>query len=177
MGECLPQAGRLVRLHTFTAHVWIEQAAGPKSDVAQHLGVEPVVRAASPEFVLGIVHAVAQRGPLAEGAAVHHQPQHVLEIPAAVVQLDGQPVEQLRMGRLLPLQAKILRRADQPCAKDTLPDAVDQHTGDDRLLAAGEPPGQAKPVARRALRKGIHHLEHVRLQRLTGWQVVFAAIE
>ena len=177
MGECLPQAGRLVWLHAFTAHVGVEQAAGPKRDVAQHLGVEPVVRAASPEFVLGIVHAVAPRGALAEGAAVHHEPQHVLEIPASVVQLDGQPIEQLRVGRLLSLQAKILRRANQPRAEDALPDAVDQHTGDDRLLAAGEPLGQAKPVARCALGEGVHRLEHVRLQRLTGGQVVLAAIK
>ena len=86
-------------------------------------------------------------------------------------------IEQFGMRRRFTYCAKVINCADQSCAEDTLPDAVDQHTGDDRLFAAGEPPSQAKPVARRILRERIHCLEHIRLQRLTGGQVVLTTVE
>ena len=74
-------------------------------------GEQPVVRV-----------DVAQLGPeprvLPVGRRHDHQPDHVLDVPAALAELDGQPVEQLGMDRPLALRAEVLdQAADARCRR------------------------------------------------------------
>ena len=57
-------------------------------------------------------------------------------------QFAGQPVEQFRMRRPFAAEAEIARRGDDALAEMVLPEAIDHHAGRERMLRAGDPPGQ-----------------------------------
>src|SRR4029453_8600033 len=46
----------------------------------------------------------------------------------------GQPVQQLRVRRLVPLEAEVVGGADDAAAEVVLPDAVDHHPGGEGVL-------------------------------------------
>ena len=58
-----------------------------------------------------------------------------------------QMVEQFGMRGPLAQQAEIAGRADDAAAEMVLPDAVDDHAGRQRVVAAGDGPGQFEPSA------------------------------
>ena len=59
----------------------------------------------------------------------------------------GQPIEQLGMRRLFAQLAEVARRAHQCLAEVPQPDAIDEHTGRERIVAAGHGVGQVEPAA------------------------------
>ncbi len=73
-------------------------------------------------------HLVGLRG--------HHQPVHRLHAPAALDELERQPVEQLRMRRRLAHLAEVARRADDAFAEMMLPDPVHHHARGQRIVRA-----------------------------------------
>ena len=84
------------------------------------------------------------------GRRGHDQAVDLLEAPAALHELAGQPVEQLRMARRRSLGAEVVVGLDQAAAEVGLPDPVDRHPGRQRIAAIDQPPGQVHPVGRRA---------------------------
>ena len=60
----------------------------------------------------------------------------MLEAPAAVHELDGQPVEQLGMRRRLALRAEVFAGRHEPGAEIGLPDPVDERPRRRRRVAA-----------------------------------------
>ena len=58
-----------------------------------------------------------------------------LDVPAAVDEFDGEPVQELRVTGPLALEAEVLRRSNQPGAEELLPDSVHRHTRGERSAA------------------------------------------
>src|SRR5689334_21415158 len=55
----------------------------------------------------------------------HHQClDHPLDVPAALAELDGQPVEQFEMRGPLALRADVVEHAADPGAEELLPQAI-----------------------------------------------------
>ena len=77
------------------------------------------------------------------------QPLNVLQIPARLNQLGGQPIEQFRMRRRLGLHAQIVGRLHQSDAEVMLPQSIDDNARRERILRAHEPSRQAQPISRR----------------------------
>ena len=121
---------------------------------ARSLGVDAEPRAAGQQAV------VRDRGPassrvvdprrLAVGRRVDDQPMQVLEAPAVVHELDGQPVEQLGMRRRLALRAEVLAGRDDAGAEVRLPDAVDQRSRRGRRPAVDQPARRTSAASARA---------------------------
>ena len=94
------------------------------------------------------------------------------EPPAAFDQLASQPIEQLGIHRPLALAAKIVRRADDCLAEMVLPEAIDDHPGQQRTgtpLDVDNPTGQRGAAAssrpkdrRRGARDRFAHRESAR---------------
>ena len=75
----------------------------------------------------------------------------VLETPAGLPQLRRKIVEQLGIAGTLAGHAKVVFRSDQALPEIPLPDPVDDHAGDQRVLGGRHPPRQ-----RQAPTRGIH---------------------
>ena len=92
-------------------------------------------------------------------------------------ELDGQPVEQLRMRRRLALRAEVLARRDEARAEVRLPDAVDERPRRRRRLRGR--PATARTSAASAARSagsGCRNAGTPALDRLAGLEEV-AALE
>ena len=76
----------------------------------------------------------------------------VLLAPLGRDELARQPVEQLRMRRLLALLAEVVERRHDAAAKELMPDAIDRHASRQRIGRIDEPawPGPADRAIRRA---------------------------
>ena len=68
-------------------------------------------------------------------------------IPAVLHEISGQPVEQLRVGGRFAVEAKVARRVHDALPKVVLPDAVDEHSGGQRVLSAGQVAGVGDAAA------------------------------
>ena len=79
------------------------------------------------------------------GRRHHQQLDHPLDVPAAVPELEGQPVEQLGMDRPLALRAEVLDQAADARAEELLPEPVHEHPCRERILRRREPPRQVEP--------------------------------
>ena len=87
------------------------------------------------------------------GLRRHDQPVHLLDAPAAVHELDRQPVEQLRMRRLLAHLAEVIERRHDAAAEMMMPDAIDDHARGQRIVRRRQPLRQRPPAARRCGRR------------------------
>ncbi len=138
------------------AHRGIERAADGQDAVAQFLGVEPLAVHPPEPSVVGVDagggRVVARR--LAIDGAGDDQPMDRLERLAAVAQLDGQPVEQLRMRRLRAVAAEVVGRVHQSPAEVIVPDAVDDRSPGQHVGGAGDPLGQRGTAAPFLIRRG-----------------------
>src|SRR5690242_2123881 len=63
-----------------------------------------------------------------------------------VHQLAGEPIEQLRRCGTRATLAKIVERADQPLTEMIMPDAIDEHAGDNGISRESQPVRQFQPV-------------------------------
>ena len=66
------------------------------------------------------------------------------DVPAALHEFDGQPVEQFRMHRPFALRAEIVHRLDDAEAEVGLPEAVHGDAGGERIRRDPEPPRQIR---------------------------------
>ena len=70
------------------------------------------------------------------------------QAPALADQFIGQPVEQFGVGWAAAEDAEIRRRIDEPAAEMIQPDAIGEHTADQRVLAVDKMPRVSEPSAR-----------------------------
>jgi hypothetical protein len=63
----------------------------------------------------------------------------VLDVPAAVHELAGQPVEQRGIHRRLALRAEIVEHLAEAGAEELLPQAVHHGAGGERIFFGDEP--------------------------------------
>ena len=75
---------------------------------------------------------------------------HLLDAPAAVHELHGQPVQQFGMRRGVTHLAEVVQRADDAAAKVVVPDAIDDHSRCERIVARGDPLRQRQSTTRGA---------------------------
>ena len=92
---------------------------------------------------------------------------HVFQAPAAVHELDGQPVQQFRVRWRLALFSQILRSTDQPDTEIGLPDPVHQGAGAGGRIAIHQPLGESETRWRRRFQQGMKKGGHARTDRLT----------
>ena len=105
---------------------------------------------------LASLSGVAERH-LAVGGGVQHLAVEALDVPAALAEIDGQPVEQLRVRGRFALAAEIVGGLDQAHAENLLPHAVDGHARGERVVFGEEPAGEAEAIARQ---RGGHRRQH-----------------
>src|SRR5690606_1841148 len=115
------------------------------------------------------------RGVLAKRATRHEELEHRLEVPAAILELDREPIEKLGMGGALSLAAEVLGRAHETIAENLLPEIVHDHPRDDGVVPRGEPTREPEAVSRRAFGERTHDREDVRLERIAVGKIVLPA--
>ena len=71
-----------------------------------------------------------------------------LDVPAAGDELVCQPIEQLRMRRRRRLSAEVVGVLNEAAAEMSLPDAIDEHAGHERIGRIGKPAGQCRATSR-----------------------------
>ena len=69
------------------------------------------------------------------------------QLPAALDELGGEPVEQLRMAGLFAEAAEVAGRAGEAAAEVVLPDAVDDDAAGQRIVRPGQPAGEDAAAA------------------------------
>ena len=92
------------------------------------------------------VESVDLRGQLV-GLGGDDQPVHLLHAEPAGDELGGQPVEQPRVGRRSAQRSEVARRLLQALAEVPLPEPVDGHPGEQRILGRGQPVGERLDAA------------------------------
>ena len=147
-GGFLPDAVGLVGLHGGAALEGAEQAGGGEGDIAQHPGGQAMAGAAGEEAIFGVDldEGGGDFGALAVGAAGDDETEEVLDVPAAVHEFDGEPVEQFGVAGFLALQAEVLDAFDEAGAEEGLPVAVDGDAGGQRVVAGDEPVGEVEAI-------------------------------
>ena len=70
----------------------------------------------------------------------------MLHVPTALLELDGQPVEELGVGGAVADDAEVFGGPDDSRAEDLLPVAVDGHACGEGVLGRDDPAGEAKAV-------------------------------
>ncbi len=85
----------------------------------------------------------------------------MFETPAVLDQLGGQPVEQFGMRGAAAVEAEVVGRIDQAHAEVIMPQPIDDHPREQRIVGMGDPRGQ--PLAAFAFR-GVGGQTEVRLQ-------------
>ena len=116
--EIFPIAGRLVGFHAGAAGALHEQAGNGEGVVAHELGIEPPAAAAGELAVLGITRQHFRRGDgrARVGFARDHEADHVAQVPAALHEFAGQPVEERLVRGDFALRAEVVERLHQPAA-------------------------------------------------------------
>ena len=112
----LPETVGLRRKDARAAELSRKQAAQGHRLVAHHLGLEPHSRCPRQQAVSRIprpeLGSRLRRLPI--GRRRHDQPQQRLRVPARILIVDRQPVEQLGVARRLALRAEVFFRLDEP---------------------------------------------------------------
>src|SRR5439155_27318796 len=100
-----------------------QQAARRPRVIADHLGVHAEARAARQVAVVRVLLALLRRRGrrLTVGRRRHDQLEELLDVPAALAELDRQPVEQLGVTGRLAAGAEVAGRAYQAGAEHFLP--------------------------------------------------------
>ena len=143
--------------------VELQLAGDRQHGVAQALGVQAAAIHAPEEAVLGVGReggrVVDGREPV--GARQDDLAHQRLQRPAVVHELDREGVEQFRVRGQFAGRSEVVDGADQACAKEPVPGAVDNDAGGQRIPRRGEPLGQFETAAlvgwqRRDLAVGRH---------------------
>ena len=140
----LPEAFRLVRPDRRPADLCDEQPRNRERLVADHLRRQTQTRSTSQQAVLGVCLQLVRSkgGLLAVGGARHDRPVYRLDVPAGIDEGRRQPVEQLRMARILSLHSEVVGRLDQTRTEVHLPEAVHGDPGGERVAGLDEPAGE-----------------------------------
>ena len=131
-------------------HPFVEQAAHGKHGVANDFGFQTFATLVPTQQIVmidgptgGIVFVAFQIDRAGQNQLVDR-----FESPTAMHQFDGQPIEQLGMSRSHPLRAEITRRGDNSPSQVMLPEAVDDHPGEQltsSVIDVGDPIGERLP--------------------------------
>jgi len=155
-GNFGPKSFGLVWFHRCTAHVFHQQAAGSQRLIANHFGRQTKTGAAGEKDVARIAFQKLGRycRRLTIRGSRNEQSLHAFHFPALPGEFGRQPIEQFRVGRCVTLLSKVVRGRHQPLAKKMLPIPVNGDARGQRVLGIDNPPGQAEPIPRSALRQG-----------------------
>ena len=102
---------------------------------------------------------------------------HLLQRPAPVDKLDGQPVEQLRMAGRVALVTEVLGRTNAAPAKKGGPLAVHRHAPHQRIVRIDQPASKGQAIGRRARRHGRQRRQHTRIDLIRRLQELAAAMD
>jgi hypothetical protein len=83
------------------------------------------------------------------------------QVPAALDQLHGEPVEQFGMGGALSLDAEVLRRADETRTEEHLPEVIRDDAGGERIVGRRRATSRGRDdLSRDLLRPGSRMAGH-----------------
>jgi hypothetical protein len=141
-----------------------------KRHIAQHLGIHAEARAMREEQILRIFQKLLGRGlrALPVGGGHHHQLVHVLDVPAALTELDRKPVEQFGMRRPLAHDAEVFRRLNEPGSEHFVPHAVHGDARGQRIVRTDGPLRKRQAVMRLAGRQRREIVRRVRFHSLSA---------
>ena len=119
----------LIRPHGRAAALLDQKTGNQQRLIANHFGRQPQTRAPRQQSILRI--ALQQLRSHSRALPISRARDDRLEqsfrIPAALLEFNRQPIEQLRMRRQFALSAEIFRGLHQPGTEEHLPEAVDRH--------------------------------------------------
>ena len=145
----------LARIVSLDGHGWAkttiaQRSAHGQNPVADGFRVESLYGPFPVEPVVRIQGQFFRRsdGSLAVAGRCHNRLVQLLETPTVLHQLGGQPVEQFGVRRTLPECSEVVGRVHDAAAEVMQPDAIGDHTGDQRMFAIGQPTGIGQSTAR-----------------------------
>ena len=176
----LERLWHVVGFHRRPAELFHKQSARGQRPVANHLGREPVPRPPREPHVQRIIghRLLVGDAPLPVGVRHHDRLDELLHVPPqaaigrGVRELPGQPVEHLGILRPRRLAAEILGALHQPEAEERLPESVDSHPREQRVIGIDKPPREAEAISRLIGRKRRQRGGCVRLDLLSPLVVV-----
>ena len=171
-------------LRTGAEHPLVQFAGDLQQRIAQLLAFKPFAADMPKQFV-GSVGSNAPRmhrgcridlRRLAIRRRQHHQSLNRFDMPTIGHELRGQPIQQLRMRRVSPHRAKIVRRRHNALAEMILPQPIDNHPRRQRVIVTRQPFGQRRSAAGRIrLASGGCDRRFARTQKLwETWRHLFA---
>src|SRR4051812_4133444 len=88
----------------------------------------------------------------------------MLETPAMLDELGGEPIQERGMRRAIAFDAELAGSADDAFAKMVMPHAIDDHARSERIVRIGEHVREcgATPAVRDLRRRGINDLQKAR---------------
>ena len=145
--QVLPVAIGLVGLHARPTDLRDKQPRDRQGIVTHQFRVEAKRRLPGTFAIVGIdsCQLFGSGRHLLVGLAQHDQADHVLDIPSAVDEFTGQPVEQLRIDRRLALCSQVVEDTTEPGPEELLPHAVHHGSSGERVIARDQPLGEIEP--------------------------------
>ena len=144
----------------------IEPCRDRQHRVAHRLHVEPLTIGMPQQPILGI--DLSAGGPVGTrlliGVREQDAAMELLDRPAVVHECRGEVIEQFGMRRRCRADSKVAWRLDERLAEVVHPDAVDEDTARERVIAGGDGPGQiesAAPVRKGPLMIARQHAEEL----------------
>jgi hypothetical protein len=138
--------GGLIGEDAGAADIGLEEAGDGQGVVADELGVETARGLIGQPGVAWIEVAGAQGGDgfLAVGGGSDEEADHVADIPTGITELDGQPIEEFRVGGPFALEAEILGTRGDAGAEELGPEAVHQVARGEGIVGGDQPLGEVK---------------------------------
>ena len=179
--EVLPIAFRLVGFDTGPADGGHEELGSGQGIVPHQFGIETPAALPGQLPVVGIRLQGGRVGDaaLAVGLTAHDEANKLFDIPSVVRKLHGQPVEQGRIDRRLPLGAQIIKHLGKACSEKLFPETVHKNPRGQRVFPAHDPSGEVEPVGtavsfhgglRQHRRHRRHHFGSGFVKEIASWQ-------
>ena len=148
--------GRLIGMGAGPADVRIQQARDEQRIVPHEFRFQPArrLRGQQPVGRVRLSDFRPRVRALPIGRRHHHQFHHVLEVPTAVHELDGKPVEQFGVDRPLALRAEVVHHRGNSRAEKLLPQPVHDRARRERVVTRHQPLRQIQARQSSPLRVG-----------------------
>ena len=162
----LPQACGLIRLYAGAARraFAVEKSGVIQRAIADDFRAEPQPWTARQQTIERIASEKfrSRLRRLTVGGRHHDLLLHRLDVPGAVDELPRQPVEQVRMGRLLSLCSKLIARFHEAVSEIESPVTIHRHAAQQRMLRIHQPLRQREAVGFLGRRQRGQDVRHFR---------------
>ena len=136
-----PVPGWLIGIRAATADFFDKQPADRQRVVADHFCLNSKTRLTCIKLVVRVKLSQLRRGNrrLTIRPGSHQQANHLFNVPVAVHEFNGQPVEQFGMRWQRALPTEIVERRRETAAEIQLPESIHERSCGQRVVARNDP--------------------------------------